>query len=112
MGKGWFEMEPMKMDETLKRDIKVIQMRNYLDPRRFYKNPDKLGTVLHVGTVVEGVGEFKSARMTNKERKQTIVEEIMSDSRLKNYSKRKYSEIQALKSNKRRIRGPLRKNKK
>ena len=45
VGKGWFDLEPLKMDEKLKRDIKVIQMRNYLDPKRFYKNPDRVGKV-------------------------------------------------------------------
>ena len=43
---------------------------------RFYKNPDKLRTVLHVGTVIEGPSEYKSSRMTNKERKQTIADAL------------------------------------
>jgi len=30
------------MDDKLKRDIKVIQMRNYMDPKRFYKNVSPL----------------------------------------------------------------------
>ena len=67
---------------------------------RFYKNPDKLGTVLHIGTVIEGPSEYKSARLTNKERKQSIVEEILADKDIKNYSKRKYMEIQTFKSGK------------
>jgi hypothetical protein len=40
--------------------------------------------------------------MTKKERKQSILEEVLSDSKLKEYSKRKYMEIQAQKSNKHR----------
>ena len=68
---------------------------------RFYKNPDKLRNVLHVGTVIEGSAEYKSARLTNKERRQTLVQEVMADVQLKSYSKRKYSEIQREKSNKR-----------
>ena len=64
---------------------------------RFYKNPDKLRSVLHVGTVIEGSAEFKSARLSNKERRQTLVEEVMADSQLKHYSKRKYTEIQSAK---------------
>lgn len=28
-------LQPLPMDEKLKRDIKIIQMRNYLDPKRF-----------------------------------------------------------------------------
>lgn len=79
----------------------MIQMRNYLDPKRFYKNPDKLGAVLHIGTVIEGPHEYKSSRLTNKQRKQSIVEEILADKSIKDYSKRKFNEIQASKLNKR-----------
>jgi len=35
LGKGWFNLQPAKIDESLKRDLKVIKMRNYLDPKRF-----------------------------------------------------------------------------
>jgi hypothetical protein len=79
VGKGWFDFEPLVIDEKIKRDIKMIQMRNYLDPKRFYKNPDKMGKVLHVGTVIEGPSEYFSSRMSRKERKQTIVEEILGE---------------------------------
>ena len=63
-------------------------------PFRFYKNPDKQGTILHVGTVIHGSAEYKSARLTNKERKQTLVEEILADKSIKSYTKRKFSEVQ------------------
>lgn len=72
-------------------------------PRRFYKNPDKMGKVLHVGTVIEGPSEYFSSRLSRKERKQTIVEEILGDRTLKDYSKRKYSEIQIEKSSKKKM---------
>ena len=65
---------------------------------RFYKNPDKLGSVVHVGTVIEGPSEYKSARLTNRERRQTIVEEILADKTVGQYSKKKFGEIQAAKS--------------
>ncbi len=35
LGKGWFNMKPAVLDESLKRDIKIIQMRNFLDPKRY-----------------------------------------------------------------------------
>ena len=70
---------------------------------RFYKNADKVGKVLHVGTVVEGPSEYFSSRLSKKGRKQTIVEEILGDKTLKDYSKRKYSEIQYEKSNKKKM---------
>ena len=61
------------------------------------------GQVLHVGTVVEGPSEYRSSRLTNKERKQTIVEEVLGDATLKDYAKRKYNEIQFQKQNKKKM---------
>ena len=61
---------------------------------RFYKNPDKQRPVLHIGTVIEGAAEYKSARITNKTRRQTIVDEILADSSIREYTKRKFMEIQ------------------
>ena len=118
----------MKIDSKLKQDIKMIQMRNYMDPKRywfaaylqyalcgiwtdctnllglllirFYKNPDKMGNILHTGTVIEGPSEYKSSRLTNRERKQTIVDEILGDKKIKDYSKKKFLEIQTEKTSK------------
>lgn len=87
-------LKPLEMDDKLKRDIKVIQMRNYMDPKRFYKNPDKMGDILGVGTVIEGSAEFKSHRISRKDRKQSIVEEVMADQSIKGYTKARYAGIQ------------------
>lgn len=94
-------IQPLELDDGVKRDLKIIQMRNYLDPKRFYKNADKIRNVLHVGTVIEGPGEYSSSRLTNKERRQSITEEILADSSIKKYSKKTYLQIQSEKSNKR-----------
>lgn len=99
----------MEKDEELKRDLKMIQMRNYLDAKRFYKNPDRIGKVLHRGKVIAGPGESKANKLTRREQKQTIFEEIFSDRKIKDYSKRKYLEIQQERSTKRKtFRKPLR----
>ena len=87
-------MKPATLDGTMKGDIKMVEMRNYLDPKRFYKNPDKIRKVLHVGTVIEGAAEYTTNRMTKKERKQSLVGEIIADKQIKDYTKRKYVEIQ------------------
>jgi hypothetical protein len=78
-------------------------MRNYLDPRRFYKAPDKMKAILHVGTVIEGPSEYKAGKLNKKERQQTIADEVLYNRRLNEYSKRKYGEIQAEKSDKRKM---------
>lgn len=69
---------------------------------RFYKNPEKNleSRVINVGTVIEGFGEFKSSRLTKKERKQTILDEILSDQKIKSYTKQTYLNIQEKKANK------------
>jgi hypothetical protein len=68
---------------------------------RFYKNPDRTGKVLHVGTVIGGFADSKSSRLTNKERKQSILDEVLADKKIKKYSKDRYLAIQQEKSNKR-----------
>jgi hypothetical protein len=95
-GQGWFGMRPTPMSDQLKSDLAIIRNRNYLDPKKFYKSADSFkGKVLQVGTVIEGSSEFYSSRLTNKERKQNLTEEIMSDATVANYAKRKYYDMQS-----------------
>jgi len=72
-------------------------MRNVLDPHRHYKKDSSKGAApafSHVGTLVEGPTDFFSGRLTNRERKRTLVEEIMDGERESGRMKRKYGEIQ------------------
>ncbi|KAL3817190.1 hypothetical protein ACHAXA_007733 [Cyclostephanos tholiformis] len=96
-GPGWFGMTSTPMTKTLLTDLSVIRNRNYLDPRKFYKSTDSFdGKVLQVGTVIEGGAEYYSSRLTNKERKTNLTEEVMSDKNVADYAKRKYREIQSI----------------
>eukprot|EP00985_Skeletonema_marinoi_P012672 scaffold6164_cov66-Skeletonema_marinoi.AAC.3 len=101
-GQGWFGMTATPMSDQLKSDLAIIRNRNYLDPKKFYKSADSFnGKVLQVGTVIEGSSEFYSSRLTNKERKQNLTEEIMSDVTVANYAKRKYYDMQSEKQRQR-----------
>lgn len=94
-GSGWFGMAPTAMTDQLKTDLSIIRNRNYLDPKKFYKSADSFeGKVLQVGTVIEGSAEFYSSRLTKRDRRQNLTEEIMADSSVSNYAKRKYQDIQ------------------
>jgi hypothetical protein len=76
-------------------------MRGVLDPHRHYKkdsNKSKVPAFSQVGTLIEGPTEFFSGRLTNKERKRTLVEEIMDTEKDSGRLKRKYGEIQAVKT--------------
>jgi len=94
-GSGWFHMQPTPMTQQLKTDLSLIRNRNYLDPKKFYKSADSFdGKILQVGTVIEGSSEYYSSRMTKKERRLNITEELMADDSVRQYAKRKYLDIQ------------------
>ena len=95
-GKGWFNMKPTAMTNEIKTDISIIQNRSYLDPKRFYKRSDKFkaGGIIQHGTVIEGSTEFYSSRLTNKQRRTNLTEEIMADPESANYAKDKFKRMQ------------------
>lgn len=92
-GSGWFNMKPSIMTDDIKRDILLIKNRQYLDPKHFYKSSDTISNIIQVGTVIEGSTEYYSSRLTNKQRKSNLTDEIMSDNRLRNYAINKYKDI-------------------
>jgi hypothetical protein len=92
-GKGWFGMTPTPMTEELKTDLAVIRNRGYLDPKRFYKSADKHHKIVQVGTVIEGPSEYYSSRLTKKQRRSNITEEIMADPASADYAKNKFKQM-------------------
>jgi hypothetical protein len=94
-GKGWFGMMSCEITDQVKSDLQVIRNRTYLNPKKFYKKADAFGSShLQVGTVIEGSAEFYSSRLTNKERRTTLTQEIMADPEIASYAKRKFTTIQ------------------
>ncbi|CCK72658.1 Fcf2p KNAG_0L00350 [Huiozyma naganishii CBS 8797] len=101
----WFTLPKPSDDKRreLQRDLLLIKHRAALDPKRHYKKdrwvvPDRFS----VGTIVEDKTEFYSSRLTNKQRKPTILETMMADDASNKYFKRKYAEIQQQKMSGRR----------
>lgn len=94
-GKQWFNLPATPMTEEVKRDLEIIQMRSALDPKQFYKRNDMktLPKYFQIGKVIDSPLDYYSGRMTNKERKRTIVDELMADAEFAKYNKRKYKEI-------------------
>mmetsp|Transcript_7124 Transcript_7124/g.15393 ORF Transcript_7124/g.15393 Transcript_7124/m.15393 type:complete len:323 (+) Transcript_7124:123-1091(+) len=106
-GKGWFGMKPSAMTDDLKTDLAIIRNRTYLDPKRFYKSTDKHHSVVQMGTVIEGAAEFYSSRLTKKERRANLTEELMADTATMDYAKNKFKKMAKEKS----YQAELRKNK-
>lgn len=89
-------MPRTNLTPQLKRDLQLLNMRSVLDPKRMYKKQGKLKIpdYSQVGTLVEGPTEFFSARINNKDRTQTFVEDAIATEAETGRFKRKYSEIQ------------------
>jgi seryl-tRNA synthetase len=54
----------------------------------------KLPEFSQVGTIVEGPTEFFSSRLTNKERKKTLVDEALEEEARSGKLKKRYQEVQ------------------
>lgn len=93
-----------KMTPEIQRDLEVIKMRSFADPKRFYKKSDSRREIpkeFQLGTIIEGNNEFKSARLSKKDRKQTIADELFSNKAVRRYTGRVFEETQKARSNKR-----------
>jgi hypothetical protein len=97
-GRDWFGMAPTPVTDELKRDLALIRNRNYLDPKRFYKSSDATGKVVQLGTVIEGAAEFYSSRLTKKQRRGNLTEEIMADPAVATYAQDKFQKMQHAKA--------------
>ncbi|KND92628.1 rRNA-processing protein fcf2 [Tolypocladium ophioglossoides CBS 100239] len=77
-GPNWFNLPKTDLTPDFKRDWQLLRMRGLLDPKHQKKAlrsaPPEYS---RVGQVIGGPADFYSARLTRKERKQTIFEEVM-----------------------------------
>lgn len=85
-------------DPKVKRDLQVLKLRNVLalGKQHFKKDSrkDPIPKFSQMGTLVEGPTDFYSARLTRKERKRTLVEEVLASHNSLSKFKTKYNEIQ------------------
>ncbi|XP_071343862.1 deoxynucleotidyltransferase terminal-interacting protein 2 isoform X2 [Trachinotus anak] len=99
-GDGWFNMKAPEISQELKGDLQVLKMRGSMDPKRFYKKNDRDGfpKYFQVGTVVDNAVDFYHSRIPKKERKRTMVEELLADAEFRHNNKKKYQRIVAEKA--------------
>ena len=96
-GAAWAHMAAPELTPALKRELQIVRMRGALDPKRFYKSSDmkrELPKYFAVGTVVEGAEEGAAGRLTKRQRKQSMLDELMADDRVKSRAKNKFQEVQ------------------
>ena len=98
--RGFHDFVTPKMTPEIQRDLEILKMRSFIDPKRFYKKSDskrKLPTEFQMGTIIEGAAEFKSSRLTKKQRHGTMSEELYHDKRARKYTRRVFNDVQAAK---------------
>lgn len=89
-------MKAPQLTPQLKNDLRLLQMRSALDPAHHYKASDskQLPRYFQVGRVVADSADFYSSRIPRRQRKQTLVDELLSNEEFKHYHKKKYLELQ------------------
>ncbi|KAI9836678.1 MAG: hypothetical protein M1819_001314 [Sarea resinae] len=100
-GSQWFNLPRTNLTPELKRDLQLLHMRSVLDPKRHYKKENgktRAPEYSHIGTIVEGPTEFYSARLLNKDRKKTFVDEVLAGEEASGRFKSKYNDIQSAKT--------------
>ena len=94
-------MPRRNLSSESKTDFNLVKLRNVLDPHRHYRS-SKTGASApefsQIGQIIEGPTEYFSSRLTSKERKSTLVEEVLATEAITGRFKKKYKEIQASKT--------------
>ncbi|CCD64713.1 Fcf2 pre-rRNA processing C-terminal domain-containing protein [Caenorhabditis elegans] len=103
-GSAWFNLPATELTDEHKRDLEFLQMRSTLDPLAHYRRNDRavLPKYFQVGRVVDAPEDFYSSRMVRKERKKTMVDEILHNEESLSKAKKKYAEIRQKEQSKRR----------
>ncbi|PIO73971.1 Fcf2 pre-rRNA processing [Teladorsagia circumcincta] len=103
-GRDWFDLPASELTEEAKADLELLQMRSAIDPLAFYRRNDRkvLPKYFQVGRVVDAPEDFYSSRMPKKDRKRTMLDELLNDQRLTQQKREKYNAIQEREKRKRR----------
>lgn len=109
-GDKWFNVPATEMTQEIKNDIKILQMRDALDPKRHYKRNNDLAKrppkYFHVGKFVAPAADYYNS-LPRKQRKQTIVDELLADADWQRRQKTQFARI--IKSNPKYVRMARRK---
>ncbi|KAH6849714.1 Fcf2 pre-rRNA processing-domain-containing protein [Chaetomium sp. MPI-CAGE-AT-0009] len=97
LGADWFNLPRTNLTPELKRDLQALRMRDVAAMgKQFFKKDsrkDLIPEYSQVGTIIAGATDGVNNRLTRKERKRTIVEEILSSENVGKL-KSKYQDIQ------------------
>ncbi|POS81435.1 rRNA-processing protein FCF2 [Diaporthe helianthi] len=97
-GAAWNYMPRTDIDDPkVKKDFQILRMRGVLDKKKFWKRDnrkDPFPAFSQIGTLVEGPTDHHNGRLTKKERKRTLVEEVLATGESDGKFKDRYMKIQ------------------
>lgn len=93
----WYELPAVAITPEVKRDLRLLRLRGALDPKHHYKRFDetKFPTNFQMGTVEDDPLDFYSGRMAQRQRKDTLTEQLLVDPAVSAARKRRYNKLQA-----------------
>ncbi|MBA0827863.1 hypothetical protein Goarm_012607 [Gossypium armourianum] len=91
-GTAWFDMPAPTLTPELKKDLQLL--KSNMPHLNAFEALLLHNAKAQVGTVVESVTDYYSGRMTKKEKKPTLADELLSDPAVRQYRKRKVREIE------------------
>ncbi|KAA3485181.1 rRNA-processing fcf2 [Gossypium australe] len=103
-GTAWFDMPAPTLTPELKKDLQLLKVLfcipfclcifSNMPHLKGFEALLLYNAKAQVGTVVESVTDYYSGRMTKKEKKPTLADELLSDPAVRQYRKRKVREIE------------------
>ncbi|KAF7494111.1 Deoxynucleotidyltransferase terminal-interacting protein 2 [Sarcoptes scabiei] len=100
---NWLDMPRVtEISKEQEKDLLALKMRRVWDPKQFYKKSsqiiagtddlDERSRYFQIGTIQANASDYYGARLTKRERKPTIIDELMNDAQIQSYNKRKINQ--------------------
>eukprot|EP01048_Picozoa_sp_COSAG05_P005414 COSAG05_NODE_320_length_11481_cov_32.028730_5_plen_280_part_00 len=95
--KKYFDFESTEMTDAVRRDLEVLRMRTFINPKKHYKGSDHQWKPkkFQIGTVVLPPQEYYSQAGSKRELKRGALDALKGDKTMMAYTKRKFMEAQA-----------------
>ncbi|KCV72035.1 hypothetical protein H696_01441 [Fonticula alba] len=91
-------MRSPELTPEMRRDLQVIRMRAYLDPKLHYgRESRKLPKHFQMGTVIGGATGYYR-RLTRRQRATSLVDSVLGDTRTASYLRSRFTQAQQHKS--------------
>ena len=99
-GPNFYDLPRTNITSDLKADMRLLQMRSMLDPRRHYKKRPEatIPKYSQMGTIIQGRTEYFSSRLPKGKHRRTFLEEVLTNETSTGHLRKRYNEIQASKT--------------